>query len=289
MLLFLLKESFRLFSKAKLSSLLTYISGTIAVVLVVVSFFLYQSSEKLEKYLKENINISIFLKDSVQKNRLEQLKSEIMQYGSVSSINYISKDEAVEIFVRETGEDFRNLLDYNPLPASFEIKLKSEFAEHDLVSKLINQLSSLDWVDEVVHKDDFVQKLLTYIDEFKVYVFGLAVVILFVSLYLVYSTVKLIINSRTEEFETMKLVGAKLTTIKGPVIFHGLLIGLFSAITAWGLFYLIITYAGRYISTIKLVQFDQTQLILVLLVSGPLLAIFVTVLSLRKVSLKIST
>ncbi|MFO7526197.1 MAG: permease-like cell division protein FtsX [Ignavibacteriaceae bacterium] len=256
--------------------------------LIVISFFLYVSSEKLENYLKENINISLFLKDSVQKNKIENYEEELVQTGFIAAVEYISKEDAVEIFVKETGEDFRKILDYNPLPASFNLKLKSQYADIDSLKMVINTLSGFQWIDEIVRKDNFIQKLLSYIKEFRLYVVSLTILILLVSLYLVYSTVKLIINSRTEEFETMKLVGAKLSTIKMPVILNGLIIGLFSAFAAGILFYLIMAYAGNYISTLKVINFDQLQLLVVMFISGPLLSLIVTLFSLRKISLKIS-
>ena len=289
MILFFIKESLRLFSRAKLSSFLTFVSTTIAVVLIVISFFLYQSSEKLENYLKGNISISVFLAGSAEKNNVEDMEKEILQTGFVAHAEYISKEEAVEIFIRETGEDFRKILDYNPLPASFNLKLKSEYADQDSVKKIIKTLSSFPWIEEVVHRDDFIQKLLSYIKEFRLYVVALTIIILLVSLYLVYSTVRLIINSRTEEFETMKLVGAKLSTIKMPIIINGMLIGLFSAMAAGILFYLIISYAGNYISILKVIDFDRVHYLLVILFSGPLLSLVVTIFSLRKVTLKVTS
>jgi cell division transport system permease protein len=289
MILFFIKESLRLFSRAKLSSFLTFVSTSIAVVLIVISYFLYQSSENFENYLKEILNISVFIKDSALKNKSESMKEEILNTGFISSAEFISKEKAVDIFIKETGEDFRKILDYNPLPASFNLKLKSDFAERDSVKKIISTIEEFSWVDEVVYRDDFMQKLLSYIKEFRIYILGLTALILLVSIYLVYSTVRLIINSRTEEFETMKLVGAKLSTIKIPIILNGLIIGLLSACAAGILFYLIISYAGGYISTIKVIKFDYVQFLLLMLISGPLLSFLVTVISLRKVSLKIST
>lgn len=289
MILFFIKESLRLFSRAKLSSFLTFVSTTIAVVLIVISFFLHQSSEKLENYLKGNISISVFLTGSAEKNNVANMEKEILQTGFVSQVKYISKEEAIEIFIKETGEDFRKILDYNPLPASFNLKLKSEYADQDSVKQIINTLTSFPWIEEVVRRDDFIQKLLSYIKEFRLYVVALTIIILLVSLYLVYSTVRLIINSRTEEFETMKLVGAKLSTIKMPIIINGLLIGLFSAMAAGILFYLIISYAGNYISILKVIDFDRVQYLLVILFSGPLLSLVVTIFSLRKVTLKVTS
>lgn len=289
MIFFYIKEAFRLFTRAKLSSFLTFISTTIAVVLIVISFFLYQSSEKLENYLKENITISLFIKDSAPKENIKSMETEVMNTGFVSEITFINKDEAVEIFIKETGEDFRKILDYNPLPASFNARLKSEFADRDSIKKIVSKFSSFNWIDEVVHRDDFTHKLLEYIKEFRLYVVALTALILIVSLYLVYSTVRLITNSRTDEFETMKLVGAKLSTIKIPIIINGFIIGLMSAAAAGFLFYLIISYASSYISSLKVLDFDKLLYLLIILISGPLLSIIVITFSLRKVTLKVSS
>lgn len=289
MMVFFIKESLRLFSRAKLSSFLTFISTTIAVVLIIISFFLFQSAEKVEEYLKENITISVFIKETDTHGKVDSIKEDLLQKEFIGQVQYISKEDAIQIFIKETGEDFRKILDYNPLPASFNLKLKSEYADPDSINKIISTLDSFSWADEVVYKDDVIQKILTYVNEFKSYVLILTAVILLVSVYLVYSTVRLIINSRAEEFETMKLVGAKLSTIKMPIIINGLLIGFLSAVVAGILFYLIISFAGGYISTLKVIEFDRILYLSIILISGPLLSFIVVLISLRKLTLKVAS
>lgn len=288
-MVFFIKESLRLFSRAKLSSFLTFISTTIAVVLIIISFFLFQSAEKVEEYLKENITISVFIKETDTHGKVDSIKEDLLQKEFIGQVQYISKEDAIQIFIKETGEDFRKILDYNPLPASFNLKLKSEYADPDSINKIISTLDSFSWADEVVYKDDVIQKILTYVNEFKSYVLILTAVILLVSVYLVYSTVRLIINSRAEEFETMKLVGAKLSTIKMPIIINGLLIGFLSAVVAGILFYLIISFAGGYISTLKVIEFDRILYLSIILISGPLLSFIVVLISLRKLTLKVAS
>lgn len=289
MFIFYIRESIRLFSRAKLSSFLTFVSTTIAVILMIISFFLFSSTGKLEEYLKENITISVFIKDISIRNNIDDMKEQILSKGFVNNIEYISKEEAVNIFINETGEDFRKILDYNPLPASFNLRLKSEFAETDSVKNIINILSTFPWVDEVVYRDDIIQKILVYLKEFRTYVLAFTLLIIVISLYLVYSTVRLILNSRTEEFETMKLVGAKLSTIKVPIILNGFIIGIISSVCAGALYYLILTFSGEYISALKVVKFEEYPYWVLILSSGPTISILSTIFSLRKVSLKIKT
>lgn len=287
MLLVYLKESFKLFFRAKLSSVLSLISTTIAVSLILVSFVLFISSEKLENYLKENISIGIFIKDSVQKSELSSIEDQLKVAPYVKKIRFISKEQAVDIFVKETGEDFSKILDYNPLPASFIINIKSDYGEKDSLKNIIASLNNFSWIEEVVYKDNIIQKFLSYLKKIRVYVFAVTGIILLISLYLVYSTVRLIINSMMNEFETMKLVGAKLSTIKFPIILNSFIVGLLAGAGAFGIYSLIVFYAGNYISIPKVFQFDEIQLILILFFSGPLIASLVTMFSLRRVTLKV--
>ena len=234
MILFWLKEAFKLIARSKFSFLLALTSITLSVILITISVFIIRVSNHFEDQLKSNIVISVFIKDTITNNEIENIKTELSQLSYLSSFEFITKDKAAEIFIKETGEDFRKILDYNPLPASFNLKLKNEYAIRDSIKKVIKDLSGYQWSDEVIFRQDFYQKILNYIDQAKIYVFALTGLIFLVSLYLVYSTVRLILNSKYSELETMKFVGAKLSTIKMPIILNSALTGLLSGFIALG-------------------------------------------------------
>ena len=191
MILFWFKEAFKLIARSKFSFLLALTSITLSVILITISVFIIRFSNHFEDQLKSNIVISVFIKESIKDNEIENIKTELSQLNYLSSSEFITKDKAAEIFIKETGEDFRKILDYNPLPASFNLKLKSEYANRDSIKKITGNLAELKWSDEVIYRQDFYQKILMYIDQVKIYVFGLTGLIFLVSLYLVYSTVRL--------------------------------------------------------------------------------------------------
>jgi cell division transport system permease protein len=214
---------------------------------------------------------------------LGELQSKIY----ADSIEFISKDKAAEQFIQETGEDFRKILDYNPLPASFVVKISELYVNSDSLSFIIKDLSNLELVDEVVFKEGFIYRLLNYIDTVKVYIFLLTILVSLIALYLVYATIRLIINSRMIDFETMKLVGAKLSTIKIPVIVNGIIAGLFSGILSYIIFLLfkkqlLIVEALEIMFTKYMIEY-----LLIIFLTGPILVLLVSLFTLRKVSLKI--
>jgi cell division transport system permease protein len=287
MILFWFKEAFKLIARSKFSFLLALTSITLSVILITISVFIIRFSNHFEDQLKSNIVISVFIKESIKDNEIEKIKTELSQLNYLSSSEFITKDKAAEIFIKETGEDFRKILDYNPLPASFNLKLKNEYANRDSIKKITKNLSELKWSDEVIYRQDFYQKILMYIDQVKIYVFGLTGLIFLVSLYLVYSTVRLILNSKYSELETMKFVGAKLSTIKMPIILNSAFTGLLSGFIALGIIWALYYYVKGFLLAIDNVIPNKTQFIILLLAIGPIIGILVTTLSLRKISLKI--
>jgi len=204
-----------------------------------------------------------------------------------NEVKFISKDEAAEQFISETGEDFKKILDYNPLPASFVVSISENYAFRDSINKLVQDLSLLNDVDEVVFKESLVYRMLNYIDAVKIYLFLITALFCLIAIYLVYATIRLIINARMIDFETMKLVGAKLSTIKIPVLLNSLIAGIISS----ALTFLIIRFIYKYLLNIEFFQSilnkNHFEYMLVIFLTGPILVILVSLFTLRKISLKI--
>jgi cell division transport system permease protein len=287
MIFFYFSEALRSIKSAKTSFLLTIVSLTISALLILFCFITLQISDYYSTSLKSNIKINVFIKEAANKNEQEKLLDELQKKNYSGKVEFISKEEAAEKFIKETGEDFRKILDYNPLPASFVVKVSQEYANSDSLNFIIKDLSGLAMVDEVVFKEGFIYSLLNYIDRAKIYLFILTTIVFMVAVYLVYATVRLIINSRMNEFETMKLVGAKLSTIKIPVVLNGLIAGLISGILAFIMFNFFQEQIKSFGSLIKIVNDNMLIYLMVIFLTGPLLVILVSVFTLRKVSLNI--
>lgn len=287
MIFFYFSEALRSIKSAKTSFLLTIVSLTISALLILFCFITLQISDYYSTSLKSNIKINVFIKEAANKNEQEKLLGELQKKNYSGKVEFISKEEAAEKFIKETGEDFRKILDYNPLPASFVVKVSKEYANSDSLNFIIKDLSGLAMVDEVIFKEGFIYSLLNYIDRAMIYLFIITTIVFMVAVYLVYATVRLIINSRMNEFETMKLVGAKLSTIKIPVVLNGLIAGLISGLLAFIMFNFFQEQIKSFGSLIKIVNENMLIYLMVIFLTGPLLVILVSVFTLRKVSLNI--
>ncbi len=287
MFFFWIKESLKLIGRAKSSFFLSLVSTSISVLLIASCVIIIQLSDSFQSKLKESVIINIFLKDGTDNSESRQIGQEISSKEYVRSVKFIDKEQAADNFIKQTGEDFRKLLDYNPLPASFAVTLKGNFVQKDSLKKIVSSFSKIDGVEEVSFQQEFIYKILLYLTEMKKYVFLITAVLFFISLYIVYSTVKLITTSKYEELETMKLVGAKLSTIKMPIILNGVLIGFFASLIALGAFTVFMHYFNSFFGIQKIIQLRNQYYLAGILSLGPALGFFVSLISLRKISLKI--
>lgn len=286
-MIFIIKESLKLISRAKFSFILSLISTSISVTLIVSSIFLLIISDHIQSRIKKNISINIFLEETITAQRIEEIKKNLGETSYLRKIIYIDKEKAAENFIKETGEDFRKILDYNPLPASFRIYLKEEYAESDSMKNIVSSLEMIDGVEEVVYQHEFINKILTQINSVKKYIFIITAALVLISIYIVYSTMQLIINSKYEELDTMKLVGAKISTIKMPIILNGIFIGVFAGLISLCLFYFLFHYLDLFIGSFGIKDFYKPYYLLVIICVGPLISVLVSLVSLRKVNLKI--
>ena len=287
MIIFWLKEAFKLIGRAKSSFFLSLISTSISVLLITASLISIELSNHFQNKLKQNVSINVFLKDSLSNTAINRLRTKLKDSPYINTLKYIDKKEAADTFIKETGEDFRKILDYNPLPASFLITLKEVYVDKDSLNNTISEISNLKGVDDVVFQQEFVYKLLAFLNRIKKYIFIITAVLFLISLYIVYSTIKLITKSKYEEMETMKLVGAKLSTIKMPIVLNSIIIGISAGIISFGLFSLIFYYFGNLINLHQFIEYKNGMYIVLLFGLGPVIGIIVSLVSLRKINLRI--
>lgn len=282
MTLFLFKEALHSNRRARLSFLFSLSSTTVGLVLIAMSFLSVKISQSIETYLQNQFEVQVYLKESLTQTQKEVLKKNLENFKEVKSVEFISKEKAAEKFVTETGEDFRTILEYNPLPASYIIKT----VENKSVNfpSLLSRIKTFREVDEAIFPNALYQKMLFYLNTFQKYIAGLGILLSIIAFYVIFSTTRLIIESRKDEIETMKLVGGSLFTIKFPLLLNGMFIGLVSGFLAIGLVYLIEISIRNYFYSGFPHFLNST---LVLLILGPALGLVSSLLASWKISLKL--
>ena len=251
-------------------------------ILIAVSILSIRISESIETYLQNQFEVQVYLKDGLTKLQVENVKNELQKLKNVQSIRFVSKEKAAEKFVKETGEDFRKILDYNPLPASYVITTAGEGTIN--FPSLLKSIKKIKEVDDAVFPNALYQKMLFYLKTFQKYIAGLGILLSIIAFYVIFSTIRLIIEGRKDEIETMKLVGGSLFTIKFPLLLNGVFIGLISGFLAISFLYALEIFIRVYIFN-RLPNF--LNLTFVLLILGPALGLISSFFASWKISLKL--
>ncbi|MBS3944486.1 MAG: permease-like cell division protein FtsX [Melioribacter sp.] len=286
-MMFYLKETFRIFRRSSIASIVTITITTIAVFLTSLSIFMIFISRDFSDRIKQNIEINLYLKDSLNKNDIERTQTLIEEKSYVSSAKFVSKENAAKDFIRETGEDFRSVLDYNPLPNSFAFNFNAGSVSEKNFEVLVSDLKSIPGVSDVVYDFNVVVRILKILRSLEVAIYIASLLLILLSVYLVYSNNRVQYENNKNLYNTMKLVGAKISAIKIPIYIYSILIGLFSSIICFVINYVILKLLTAININIKF-SFDFGVIHIITFIIGLSLGFLGSYFASMKITLNIS-
>ena len=180
------------------------------------------------KDLPEKFSIMLYLKEGLPRQDIETLIETARKEPSVEKVKYITKEEAW----KELKASLKNT-DYvlegvgeNPLPDTLEIKLKSETLSPETVKKLTASLKAIKGVSEIEYGEKFLASIYSLSMGIKTVGAILIIIMSAGTLFVCYSTVKILFYRKNREIETYKLLGASKGFIRAPFIIEGAVIGL---------------------------------------------------------------
>ncbi|MFN8278512.1 MAG: permease-like cell division protein FtsX [Chitinophagales bacterium] len=255
----------------------------VLMVLGVVAFIAYEARITTAQ-LREEMVAEVVLRDDVSTEEANQMKSELSKKEFVKSIRFVSKEEAGESLKKELGEDYLDILGFNPLYPSFRVNLHESFANNAGFEKLQQAVSA----DTLVQQVNFQKNIANQLDSTlrTVTFFGLIIGTIFLAfaISLIFSSIKLAIFSRRQLVKTMQLFGATRWFISKPFlgrsIVNGIISGLLASLTLFA--------AGFYLNyEFPMLQLTRNLPIFALLsallmVFGILISFFSTLIALTR-------
>ena len=205
-------------------------------VLIGISEVIYKVYSTAETIRKE-FEIDVFLDSEItpfQKNIIERKLNNISQ---IKSYEFISKEDAAQIFFKEFGENIFDILTNNPLPASYKIKLYSKMTHVEIVDNVVKRINKIDGVDEVKYHND----LLVLIEKYFLIVMiiggGIILILLLAMNIFIRNAIKLSVYSRRSQIYILQLLGSGKIFLKLPFILEGLLEGIIGGVFAAAILY----------------------------------------------------
>ena len=234
---FFMKEAFRSLSRNAAPSLAATITVVLTAVVLGIFIPIVQATTGTANEVRNRVLVDVYIANSASDAEVEELRKELAAAADVKSVQFISKEAALEKERKRNPEAF-DLLGTNPLPDSFRITPD----DPDNVSAIVDRLApvgangkrapTLAAIDEVRNREDDTDKILKATGLVKALTATLAALLLFASIALIANTIRLSIFARRREVEVMKLVGATNWFIRWPFVIEGVLVGAMGGLIA---------------------------------------------------------
>jgi len=223
-----------------------HLTSTISMSLVLfliglVSLLLFMARD-LSTEIKENISLSVVLNEHVSDAHTTRIQQYLERSKFVRSVDFISKEEALKEHIQTMGDDPEKYLGYNPLMASFEIKLKADYANTDSVEVFESRLKVFEGINRIAYQKDIVNLVNDNITRISFMLLAVATILMLISITLMNNTIRVSIYANRFLINTMKLVGATPWFIRKPYIIRGMTNGLLASLISLGMLALMLLY-----------------------------------------------
>lgn len=238
---------------------LAFISVSVLVLSLCVMSILYVIGYSINDFMQgvqAKESISVYLESDLLDHEIEEIKTNISAKPEVRSVEYISKEVALENFKRDNAdEDFvmQSLQEIgdNPMLPVLIIKA-SGHNQYPIIQEYVKNFEFSDKVSRVNYEKsrEIINKLNGIVASIQKIGLRLGIIFLIISMLIIFNTIKLVIYDQRKEISIKRLVGASNSFIRLPFIFNGMIIGIISAIISMGLLFTLLKFMDQYFPSI---------------------------------------
>lgn len=252
------KQGVKSIWRNKMFSLASIATMSACIFLFGLFFSIVLNLQYIVKSAEEGVAITVFFDEDATDKQIKEIGKKLEARDEVSSVQYVSADDAWKSFQKDYFKDNESLADGfkndNPLAnsANYQVFMKTLKSDNsDVTSEitgdektlsetqknLVSYAESLDGVRKV-NRSDVVANTLTSVNKLVYYVSIVIIgILLAVSIFLISNTVTTGITVRREEIAIMKYIGAKDFVVRSPFVIEGLIIGLIGALIPLAVLY----------------------------------------------------
>ena len=267
-----------------------YLSSVISISLVLlltgIAALLAVNARSVSRYLKENMHVSVLLKDEATDAQAQAWAASLGALPYVHNARVITREEGAEELKDMLGEDFLDVFETSPVPVSVDVTLEADYVHPDSLALVTRGLSQSPLVDEVETQQTVVEALTSNLARISIVLGVFILLLLFISFVLINNTVRVSVFARRFTIHTMKLVGATRGFIRAPFVRAAVLQGLASSVLAVGMLWALLEAARRSFPELaSLVDLKQLLLVCgIVVVAGVLLCVVSTALVVNRLA-----
>lgn len=272
-------KSFEQYQKRKLIS--SYFSVVLSIGLVLfllgILGLLVLNTKKMADHFKEQITISVFLKENAKEVEIDQLQKSLAMAEYTKKATYVSKEEAAEKHAEEIGENFMDFLGYNPLKNSIDVNLNADFVSPEKLEEIAFDISAKGYVEEVSYDKPLVGLLNDNVKKIGFWILVASGIFTFIAVLLINSSIRLSIYSKRFIIKTMQMVGATKTFIRRPFIWTNIKLGMLGAVLALIALGGVLFYVNKNFPDLGLLQ--DSSILIILFVGVFVLGLLISLIS----------
>lgn len=241
-------------------SLVLFLLGTLGWIVI--------NGRALSRYFKEEIEVTVIFHDNTRDEHIQKMKTILDNQPFTMKADIITKEDAAKEFFQEGGEDYKELLDINPLYASVRLKLHAEYVNPDTLQKIKQFCMQSNIVRDVAYPTTVVENMNSNFRKIGLILGAISLLLFIVVVILIDNTVRLAMFSNRFLIKTMQMVGATRYFISLPfdkrAIYNGLISGGISVLGLW----IVISFAESLLPSMKALH---EPMLLTLLMTGMLI------------------
>ncbi len=224
-------------------SFLTIVTISLLVLMVSTFVLFVNNAERMMQSWKAGIRVMVYLKPGLPEPVRDELRKKIVELPDVKEIRFVSKEQALDILRKQMDRQAAILddLDENPLPDAFEILIGSDsdpdLVRYDRVEILADKINRFSGVEQVEYGRQWLERFSSFFDLFRLIGFAIGGVFVFAATFIIANTIRLIVYTRQDELQIMRLVGASNRFIKTPFYLQGIVQGFLGALIGLGILY----------------------------------------------------
>lgn len=208
-------------------------------------FLVMSGSEMILRYFETRPQVTIYFQDEVSQEQITSIQQKLEASQAVSSVNYISKQDALKIYQEQNKDDpiLLEMVTADILPASLEISATSATA----LPQIAQSTADEEGVEEVVFQEDVIDALTAWTKAVRISGVALLSFLTITSMLIILIIIGLKVSARKTEISVLRLIGATRWYVIGPFILEGVIYGLLGAFFAWGSTYVLLLYSTPFL------------------------------------------
>ncbi len=231
-----LREGIAGFKRAKFATFASTSAMTVALILMGMFGLAAFEAQQVSDWLRQRVGeVELFLAEETEERMAEILNERATTMPGVDETEYVSQEEAQQVFEREFGEGAEIYFDDPFLPASIKVRVQSAYANPDSLSAMVDEFRTWNRVDEVVFNRPLLVKVQRNLRLITFSGFALGLLVIVASIFLVGNTIRLTIYARRLLIRTMKLVGATDAFVRRPFLVEGMTQGIIAGVISGGI------------------------------------------------------